>query len=94
MLRNRIGTLSYPVETEESRQKSLSLDMEAKVEQIDAEKQEILYRSVNISTTSSPKRDKFFESRKFSGLHPFDRPMSSNMRSISNAEEVWIDNEE
>ena len=46
-----------------------------------------------MSTQSSPKRDKFFESRKFSGLLT---RMDSDavMRSISNMEEVYLDNEE
>ena len=40
----------------------------------------------------SPKRDKFFESRKFSGLL---KPEETEvMRSISNAEEVYLENEE
>ena len=56
------------------------------------EKQEVIYRSVNMSTESSPKREKFFESRKFSGL--LTRMDSEVMRSISNAEEVYLDNED
>jgi len=64
------------------------------VENIDNEKQDLLYRSVNLSTSSSPKRDKFFESRKFSGIKSLTRMESDeNMRSISNVEEVFLENE-
>ena len=53
----------------------------------------MLYRSVNMSTEGSPKRDKFFSSRKFTGV--LSRMDSSlEMRSISNFEEVYNENEE
>jgi len=62
------------------------------VDEVDAERQEVVYRSVNISTASSPKREKFFESRKFTGaLTRMDSDVV--MRSISNAEEVFNDND-
>ena len=93
ILKNKIGVLSYPSEPEESYQTSEQADVTEQVFQIDQERQEAVYRSVNMSTQSSPKRDKFFESRRFSG---FLKRMESdsNMRSISNAEEVYLDNEE
>ena len=52
-----------------------------------------MFRSLNQSTSSSPKRDKFFESRKFSGLVREEMD-ADNMRSISNAEEVYLDERE
>jgi hypothetical protein len=71
------------------------MQMFGHIENIENEKQELLYRSVNLSTSSSPKRDKFFESRKFSGIKSLSRMDSDiNMRSISNVEEVFLENEE
>ena len=53
----------------------------------------MLYRSVNMSYESSPKRDKFFESRKFTGiLSRMDSEVA--IRSISNYEEIYNENEE
>ena len=39
-----------------------------------------------MSNQESPKREKFFESRKFTGIF---METEENMRSISNAEEVF-----
>ena len=66
--------------------------MKNQVDLIDAERQEMLYRSVNMSQTSSPKRDKFFESRKFTGI--MASMESEAMRSISNAEEIYCGEED
>jgi len=54
----------------------------------------MLYRSVNISVDSSPKREKFFESRKFTGILSRQDSDFEAMRSISNYEEVYNENEE
>ena len=64
------------------------------MEQIEADKQEALYRSVDSSVRSSPKRDKFFESRRFDGLIKEMNDEMDVMRSISNAEEIYCENEE
>ena len=93
IMKHRIGSLSYPIEPEQSRQQAKQAGIKRHVEAIDNEKQEILYRSVNISMDSSPKREKFFEQRKFTGiLSRMDSEVA--MRSISNFEEVYNDNEE
>ena len=94
LLKLKIGSLSYPSETEESTAANQKLGMEGALRAIEEERTELQYRSLNISTTSTPKREKFFESRRFSGLHMLERMDSVNMRSISNAEEVYMDNEE
>ena len=92
-MRHRIGALSYPIEPEQSREQARQAGIKRQVDSIDNEKQEILYRSVNISMDSSPKREKFFEQRKFTGiLSRMDSEVA--MRSISNFEEVYNDNEE
>ena len=46
-----------------------------------------------MSTQSSPKREKFFESRKFTGIFA-NMEIEENMRSISNAEEVFCGEED
>ena len=85
--------MSYPIEPEQSREQARQAGIKRQVDSIDNEKQEILYRSVNISMDSSPKREKFFEQRKFTGiLSRMDSEVA--MRSISNFEEVYNDNEE
>ena len=47
-----------------------------------------------MSMSSSPKRDKFFESRRFSGFNMDNLEAEVNLRSISNAEEIYCENEE
>jgi len=80
------------VESDESRNELNQIGVASLIEQIDNEKQEAMFRSLNQSLQSSPKRDKFFHSRRFSGLIK-DEDIDV-MRSISNAEEVYIENEQ
>ena len=88
MLKHRIGNLNFPCETDESLEQYNRVSIKNEIGLIDADRQEILYRSLNMATQSSPKRDKFFENRKFTGfLQRMDSDV--NMRSISNAEEVF-----
>ncbi len=90
ILKSGIGHLSYPVEPEESRFELAALQVKKHISLIDSDKQEMLYRSFSAdSPTSSPKREKFFMSRKYTGL--LSRDDSEVMRSISNAEEVYLE---
>ena len=92
-MNHRIGALSYACEPDQSRQQAKKANIKQHVDSIDNEKQEILYRSVNMSMDSSPKREKYFEQRKFTGvLSRMDSEVA--MRSISNFEEVYNENEE
>ena len=93
MLKGCVGCLNYPQEPEESQQHTRNVQVKNQRDLIDGEKQELLFRSVNMSTQSSPKRDKFFESRKFTG---FLERMDSNamLKSISNAEAIFDEPEE
>ena len=94
MLERQIGILSYPVESEESQAQTRELQIKDTIDLIDNERQELMYRSLSMSTGSSPKRDKFFESRKYSGLNLLQRMDSdANMRSIT-SHEVLIENDE
>jgi len=93
MLKQRIGQLNYPVESIESRLLLEESGISELMEQIESEKQEAFYRSVDSSSRSSPKRDKFFESRKFEGIVR-DMGEEDVMRSISNAEEIYLDKDE
>lgn len=93
ILKHRIGNLSYPCEPTESRNLAAQANISGFIETIDNDKQEVLYRSVNMSMDGSPKRDKFFESRKFTGaLSRMDSEVE--FRSISNFEEIFNDNED
>ena len=94
MLKRRIGRLNYPTESNESRQMLEETGIGDLMEQIEAEKQEALYRSVDSSVRSSPKRDKFFESRKFDGLIKDMSDEMDVMRSISNAEEIYCEQDD
>lgn len=86
--------MAYPCEPDESRQQVKQANIARHIEAIDNEKQEVLYRSVNMSVESSPKREKFFESRKFTGIISRMDSDSDAIRSISNYEEVYNENEE
>ena len=94
MLKTKIGNLRFPVEPQESRDETAEINVNGLIEQIENEKQEAMFRSLNQSQSSSPKRDKFFESRKFSGLVREDPFLEDNLRSISNAEEVYGEDRE
>lgn len=92
MLKHQIGRLSYPIESDDSRFQLASCQIKKLVNLIDNEKTEAAFRSVNESSMDSPKREKFLSARRFSGF--LERQDSFAMRSISNAEEVYLDRDD
>lgn len=68
IFKHKIGSLSYACESDASRKQLAKMKVKKTIREIETEKREQLYRSVSQAQSSSPKRDKFFSSRKFSGL--------------------------
>ena len=90
LFENRIGSLAYECQTIEEEGRYAAMETEEQVQEIDDEKLEFIYRSVNVSRQeqeNSPKKLKFLEERRLSDT--MERPESMMMKSISNFEAIF-----
>ena len=87
---NRIGSLAYECQTIEEEGRYAAMETGEQVQEIEEDKLEAIYRSVNWSRDNqenSPKRAKFFEDRRLSDT--MGGPESIMMKSISNFEAIY-----
>ena len=86
---NRLGRLAYECQTLEDEQKYSEMDTGDIVNQIEEEKIESAFRSVNttMDCPPSPKKKEFLEARRLDDT--FNRADSQFLQSVSNFEAIY-----